>query len=62
MKKLIAGLSGAEKAKYEKDFAEIQKEYETAKAANDIPAYTKALERLRKLQKTIGSSALGDLM
>lgn len=62
VKKLIAGIQGADKAKYEKEFAAIQKDYEAAKARNDQNAYAKTLDRLRKLQKTIGSSALNDLM
>lgn len=62
VKSLIAGVQGDAKAKFEKEFAEIQKAYEDAKAKNDIPAYTQALERLRKLQKSIGAASLGDLM
>ena len=62
VKKLIAGLQGADKAKYEKELAAIQKEYESAKAKNDQIAYAKALDKLRNLQKTIGASALDSLM
>ena len=62
VKKLIAGLQGDEKAKNEKELAAIQKEYEAAKAMNDQNAYAKALDKLRKLQKAIGSSALNSLM
>ena len=58
VKYLISGYQGADKAKYEKEFAEIQKAYVSAKAKNDIPAYTEALERLRKLQKNIGTTGL----
>ena len=62
VKYLISGYKGEEKAKYEKEFAEILKAYEAAKAKNNIPAYTEALDRLRKLQKNIGTTALKALM
>ena len=62
VKNLIAGVQGPDKAKYEKEFAAIVKDYEAAKAKNDISAYTDVLDRLRKLQKKIGSSTLDSLM
>ncbi len=58
VKTLISGIQGADKVKYEKEFTEIQTAYETAKGKNDVPGYTAALERLRKLQKNVGTSAM----
>ena len=55
---LISGLQGPKKAAFEKEFTEINAAYETAKAKNDVPGYTNALERLRKLQKNVGASAM----
>lgn len=58
VKNLIAGTSGAAKAKFEKEFAATNKAYEAAIKKKDVSAYNDALARLRKLQKQVGTHAM----